>query len=224
MKSKIYGTITLLIIFLVGITAIQYNLEKNKHLGAADSKLEYISKYLKNYPGHTDPYIGNENAPINFIAFIDLTKNSDKFFTEIYPRLKEEFIDKNKVKFIGKIYLTNSDIKNNNERFILAKSLLCAKKIDEEKYYDYYFSIFNQKDFLDISQFNISIQKYENCTQNLKPEDFKEIIFETEYLGFGGINARFYIGINDNTELVDGIPNYDKFRKKIRNFELQIGI
>ncbi|MBL7056120.1 thioredoxin domain-containing protein [Candidatus Woesearchaeota archaeon] len=224
MKSKNFGIIVLFIAFLVGSAVLQYNLEKKKNLGSTDVDADYVSKYLKNYPSYEKPFFGNEKAPLNFIAFIDMTKPSEKFFSETFPKLKEEYLDKSIVKFIGKIYLTSSDIKDNNERYELAKSLFCVKKIDEEKYYDFYFSIFNQNLLEALNKNNISSEQYENCIENLKIEDFQEIIFETEYLGIEGINARFYIGINDNTGLVDGIPNYDKFRKKIRNYELQIGI
>ena len=47
---------------------------------------------------------------------------------------------------------------------------------------------------------------------------------EIKNFGIAGISPRFYIGLNGNANtIIDGVPDYKKFRKTIRQYDILLG-
>ncbi len=192
--------------------------------------LKYIYNFYTDYLPSVDQeeIYGNEKAPITMIAYLDITSESSRYFIRnIFPKLNEDYISVGKLKYIPKVHLTMSDYEEKNNKYIIAASLICVKKIDGSKYFDFYFSLFNLTDLKElagiIERRDISKEEFRNCLKEDHFEDFKEEISEAENLALIGLNQRFYIGIGKDIRTIDGVPEYDIFRRTIREYEIIIG-
>ena len=174
-------------------------------------------------------YYGNPNASVTMVAFLDKeTESSEYFFDSIFPRLEEEFIKTGKIKFYFKHYLTIGDIAQKNNKFLYAAHLVCIESMKKEAYYQFYLDMLelNKTRQISVLMANYNIPK-ESMNKCLRENSFFEIkmdALEIENFGISGMSPRFYIGIDgrDNT-VFDGIPQYSKFNKTIRQYEFSIG-
>jgi hypothetical protein len=232
-KRFVIYSFVLAVLVLVVFNVINYKSDYDNQPVADETRL--IAPYLYNFYVSSNPdiknrpYYGSEDASITMIAFLDIDSEISKNFIEgIFPRIKEDHIDNENLKYYHKNYITLEDIKEQNNNFRYSMALLCISKIKREKYYDFYFDIFNI-DIKDIQKllrkYKIPRNKYDDCTKEQENLDqlYRDAL-EIENLGMVGINQRFYIGISgrDNTVL-SGIPKYDKFQNTIRQYEIQLG-
>ena len=231
---KIYLSILLAFIFMVGSIYFCYKIELKKNPLVEDklSSLEVgnlYDFYVTSIPNiQNRPFYGDEKANIHIIAFLDIDSESSKFFiSEIFPKLEEEHIKTGNVKFYHKNYITREDFNKKNDNYISTISLHCVGKIRKESYYPFYFDIFKISGTKDIPEllekYNISREEFNNC---LKEEEFKEIkedMAEVGKFGLIGINPNFYIGIERDNTILTGVPQYEKFTKTIREYGLTIG-
>ncbi len=174
-------------------------------------------------------YYGNPNASVTMIAFLDKeTESSEYFFDSIFPRLEEEFIKTDKIKFYFKHYLTIEDISQKNNKFLYATHLVCVESIKKEAYYQFYLDMLELNETRQISvlmaNYNIPKETMDKCLRENSFYEIKMDALEIENFGISGMSPRFYIGIDgrDNT-VFDGIPQYSKFNRTIRQYEFSIG-
>ncbi|MBR9690665.1 thioredoxin domain-containing protein [Candidatus Woesearchaeota archaeon] len=185
----------------------------------------FVDKYFfKNPDIEGRNFIGSSNASTTFVVFMDLSKDGSKFFiTEVFARLKEEFIDTGMIRFYHKYYVTLQDFEAKSENYRISALLAC---MDTDDYYGYYFDIFTVKDyngaFLEALKYK-SEEELNQCVNNPSKELINDII-EVEKLSLSGLNPKFYIGIegNDNIE-VEGTPSYDSLKRSIRRVQILIG-
>ncbi len=234
-KLKTIGIGFIIISFMLISLYVSYKIEINKKpvikekINSGDYRYLY-SFYIDPEPNvENKQYFGNPEAPIDMIAYLDITSDASKYFlSEIFPEIKHNYIDTGLVKFYSKNHITIRDFNEKNEKFIYTKSLLCIDSINRDVYYQFYFDLFsiNSADEIKLlfKKYNISEKEYKECMQNKEFMQLKEDISEIENFGLQGINARFYIGINGtNYNMLDGIPKYRKFNRTIREYEFIIG-
>ena len=231
-KFVIYAFVLALLTFVV-VNFINYKVDYDNQPGTGETNL--IAPYLYNFyvsskPNIQDsPYYGSKEASITIIALLDIDSETSKnFIKNIFPRLNEDYIDKGKVRYYHKNYLTLEDVEEKNENFVYSMALLCIHKLDREKYYDFYFDLFDTeiKDIPKLlRKYKIPRNKYEDCIKEQENIDqLSGDVLEVENLGTVGINQRFYIGIMGKyNSVLTGIPDYETFRETIRPYELQLG-
>lgn len=174
-------------------------------------------------------YLGFSEAPINLVAYLDITsESSQKFILNIFPKIKKDFIDKGLVKFYAKNQLMFHDYLENNQKSTSSKYLFCFNQFKKNNFYDFYFDLFEISNEESIKKllidYNIDYEEFKSCLDNVKFQQLKESISESENFGIRGINARFYIGVNGTKyHILDGFPSYRKFNRTIREFESIIG-
>lgn len=236
-KSKLeyYLPIALVVVFLITGAASIYNTEYTKKPVVREKVNLHDADYLYRFYVSATPniqnreYLGNPNASIFIIDFIDINSNSSRYFiSEIFPKLKEEYIDSGKARFYHKNYITKDDFIAKNERFIYAQALACVIHLKKEVYYNFYFNLFelNSTDEIPtlLGKYNISLRQFADCMQNNQFENIIEDYSEAENFGMVGISPRFYVGIDDRANtIINGIPKYDKFKKAIREYEILLG-
>lgn len=196
-----------------------------------DGDLRYLYNfYVSNTPEIAErPWYGHVDAEITMMGFIDIDEDSSRYFMdEIFPRLEQDYIFQDKMRFIHKYSITQDDIDEKNANYRYAASLECVREMDPAKYYDVYFMLFDLQGPEDIPQVitknELDLEQYQTC---MAKGNFPSLIADlTEIEGFAivGINPRFYIGIagTDNTA-IDGVPSYKRFKDTIRQAQLVIG-
>ena len=231
-KFVIYAFV-LALLTSIAVNFINYKVDYDNQTGTGKTGL--ITHYLYTFyasskPNIQDsPYHGSKEASITIIALLDINSETSKnFIKNIFPRLNEDYIDKGKVRYYHKNYLTLEDVEEKNENFVYSMALLCIHKLDREKYYDFYFDLFDTeiKDIPKLlRKYKIPRNKYEDCIKEQENIDqLSGDVLEVENLGTVGINQRFYIGIMGKyNSVLTGILDYETFRETIRPYELQLG-
>ena len=88
-----------------------------------------------------DPVIGSEKAPLTIVMYGSYECSVSKaFFEEIYPKLKADFIDSGKVRFVYKNHYSSVDMSHATA----AEAALCAN--GRGKFWDYNKILFDNKD------------------------------------------------------------------------------
>lgn len=234
-KFAVYAFI-FIIFLLVATIAIIYKVQYENKPGLKDQDGVLNAPYLYSFYVYSNPniqdrqYYGNSKASITIIAFLDIESEASRYFIkEVFPKIKENYIDTGKVKYYQRNYIILDDIIQKNNNFKYSVALHCISKLEKESYYSIYFNLFSAKieeipELL--KKYNVPMKEYNDCAdeKNVKFDELYEEASEIESLGMVGINQRFYIGIagRDNTVL-DGIPKYTKFEKTIRLYGIQIG-
>lgn len=231
-KFVIYAFVLALLTFVV-VNVINYKVDYANQPGTGE--IDLIAPYLYNFyvsskPNIQDsPYYGSKEASITIIAMLDIDSETSKnFIKDLFPRINDDYINKGNVRYYHKNYLTLEDVDEKNDNFMYSMALLCISKLDREKYYAFYFDIFDTeiKDIPKLlRKYKIPRNKYEDCvTEQENIDQLSRDALEVENLGMVGLNQRFYIGImgKDNAVLT-GIPKYEKFQETIRQYQLQLG-
>lgn len=125
-----------------------------------------------------DIIMGNKDAPITFIEYASLScPHCASFYSDGFAKLKAEYIDTNKVKFIYR------DFPLNRPALTAAALALCQvndRNTDSEKYYDFIKALFKtQESWAFVENFNekletiakldgISTEKFNSCIKDIK--------------------------------------------------------
>jgi len=155
------------------------------------------------------PYLGNQNASISIVVYLEHNNTSSRFFyEELFPQIKIDYIDTGKARFYHKNHVSIENFKNDEPNYRFAEYLECHWQTVGTDYYQLIFS-------------NIS-DPVSDCTDI--PETLKQDISEVENFGMVGLSPRIYIGImgHDYT-IIDGIPSYNRLRRTILNYQTQLG-
>ena len=203
------------------------NAPPGKKISLLDTSAIY-DLYISNAPNiDYTPFYGNPGAKVTLIAYMDIYSPATKFYLdEIFPKIREEFINTGKLKYYQKSYITEEDSVKKTNRFIYTKLLYCVSKISKEAYYGVYFGLAKDKEKITsyAEKYNISNKLLTDCIASQEFDEIKEDISEIKRLGISGIKQKFYLGIEGrNNKVFDGIPGYESFRRSIRQSILQIG-
>jgi len=168
-----------------------------------------------------DPVLGNANAKVTIIEFGDYQCPSCRlFWREIEPRLKKEYIDTGKVKFVFRDFPIQQI---HPEATIAAMAAQCAA--DQGKYWEYHDRIFRQQDrgSDEVVRFKAADLKKWGADIRLDPAAFNACVDSTRYqdevakdyadgiaVGIQG-TPTFFI----NGRLVGGAQSFPVFKKVI---------
>ncbi len=204
-------------LIVTGIVSYKTLAEKNPVFEEKVRSKDYAyiyDVYLRSKPETSQKqFYGYSNAPITVTAVLDPTSEDTIYFIkEIFPLLKQEFIENGEINYYHKNYLTLEDIEEKTDRFKYAAAISC---IDIEKQYLSFF-----EEFQDNSIFEKKYRPTEEC---LEDKDLFDDAMEIE--NFGTVTAqRFYIGIKGTDNIViDGVPTYTRLRRAIRDKQILIG-
>lgn len=160
------------------------------------------------------PTIGSENAPVKIVEFLDFTcAYCKKFSQEVFPKIKQEYVDKGKVQFIFKNFPLNTV----SQKLALAGE--CA--FDQGKFWEFYELIYSQPSasLSDeqikslVQSIGIDQKKFNECFDSQKylqeiENDFQEGVA----VGVNGTPAFFV-----NKKSVPGFKSFDDFKTIIEN-------
>lgn len=154
---------------------------------ATSSKKMIINNGKIFQPTERDLIYGDKNAPIQVLEYFTLTcPHCENFFVNIFPKLKEEYIDTGKVMWIKRSFVTD---------FSSAKGtslLYCLDKKDYEKYLS----------ILLVKQASWAYQK-------------DPIPVLKNIAALGGMNAKEFNACMDNKEIIKEINTVAEDAKKI---------
>ena len=216
---------------LTGMYSSQRELSLLKNIGETISlaNVKNISHYLFIIrPSATNrSFIGKENAPILFLAYLDFSSpTSEAFLTETYPELYQDYITTGKIKYLPKYYLTTEDYHLKTERFIYAQTTLCINRLSPRYYGEAYFTLFNtDTQHIDnlVRSYNISMESFHTCLEQADFEELRQDSMETEMLSLIGFNPVFYVGIDHPERRIYGIPSYERIQRIIKDYQIEIG-
>ena len=138
MKSILVWAILCALVFLLsGIFVISQEAALHERFGDSLSAIMHSrpTNLLVFFPTQDNtPLIGDPNAPLLFVSYLDPTsKTTATFFDEYYPQLHEDFIATKKIRYIPKFSITSRDYQLKTERFIYAQTLFCIHALDPER-------------------------------------------------------------------------------------------
>ncbi|MFH1174208.1 MAG: thioredoxin domain-containing protein [archaeon] len=173
-------------------------------------------------------YFGSPNASITFITYMDVHTPAAKYFMDTtFPNLTQDYIYTNQMRFYHKQYLTIDDYQQKTDTFIYANALACMQLYNKNKYYDFYFALFNTtKENIPAlaSTFNVSGIVFNNCLYGKTFDSVREDMMEVDNFGMTGVTPRIYVGIEGRQlTQVSGIPSYTRLKQIIRQYQIQLG-
>jgi len=231
-RTSVFFLFILIIISITFVTLFNLEIERKPYVKDKFESLDI--NYLKDFYIEGAPnldgrlFFGKKDANTHLIAYMSIGSESSKYFIfEIFPKLKKEYIDTGKLKFYPKSYVTLQDFEEKNDNFYYAKSLFCIRSIKEEKYFDFYFDLFEIANIKEIQgllkKHNISKSQFNQCVEEKEFDELLEDASEVEHFGIVGLNQRFYIGLYKDNTALNGVPNYNKFNITIRQYLFTIG-
>lgn len=226
-KKQLLLSIILLVLLMVGsfcllVKTDYFHIDYIKGKLITGDVVYLFDKFIMGTPKLNDDLAyGAQDAPLMIIAFLDVKSDSSKYFMdEIFPKLKQEFIDPGKVKIYFKQHLTAKQLKARDETFKYAQALACVKHLSQEQYFDFYFELFEAASFDELLD---GVAEFEDCMQK-EFESVVEDMLDVELLGMRGYSPRFYIGLNPrDSVIINGVPSYERFRMKLREYQILIG-
>ncbi len=225
-KFTIWIAATIITIFIIlSFVSFVSNEEARKPV-LKDKTQDYnylYNLYINGNPSLSErQYLGFENTSITITTYVDLTDETTKnFIRNIFPKIKEEYINTGKVRFYAKHHLTADDISEKSETYTYAQTLACVNKLQPQSYFELFFSIVNNEKFVA----NISNEVLRKCINEAPMKELLEDASEVETLGISWIKPSIYIGIqgSGNTP-ISGTDNYERIKRVIKNKEIQLGV
>lgn len=126
---------------------------------------------VKNISADTDPWIGSKDARVIIVEFTDYECIfCKKYFEEIFPLIKESYIDTGKVKYV----LRDFPMEQHPQSLLAAKTANCAD--EQNKYWEMHELIFsNQRSWSYSNDSTQTLNSYAK-TLNLNQSDFEKCI------------------------------------------------
>ncbi len=166
-----------------------------------------------------DPLLGETTAPVTIIEFANV-KCSDcfRFHQDIFPKLKEQYIDTGKVRLVFRDYPTV-------ESEFVGLAGECALEQGNQHFWTFHDRMFANLDQLTAETFrgwaqelNFNMERFDSCMQNSKYQkefyedlrDLKAAVGETPV-------PTFFI----NGQVVVGVPSFEEFARIIEG-ELEV--
>jgi len=158
---------------------------------------------------------GNANAKVKIVEYSDYEcPFCARLTLEVFPQLKEEYIDTGKVQFTFKDF----PIPYHRYTQLASESTYCAGEQEEEKFWDMHIKLFeNQKNLKKddlikyAGEFDLNVEAFEECLDSRK---FRDIVLKNKDDGIkAGITATPTLIING--EKLTGLHPYDSVKKII---------
>jgi protein-disulfide isomerase len=170
------------------------------------------------------PMLGNEESTIHVVAFLEpKCPDSKRFYLESYPKLKQDYIDTNKISYtiIPTSFLYKS--------MTASLSLLCAYKQDKNFFFDYLDYIYkNQQperkdwatkdtlvDYASKANPKINLVALKTCIEH---EDYVNQVEENTFLGnllLGHLSTPTLLVNGNRVENKDDTVDYDNLKEAI---------
>lgn len=223
---------------LICLSASAYYVYKEEYSGNELIKGKLASmdaSYLYDYYVTKTPsiegrhYYGSQNASVTIIAFLDAaSKSSKEFVFNILPMAEKEFIAAGKARLYIKYSISRQDIAEKSDGFKYALYATCVGKIDKEKYYPFYFGMFNLSG---AEELPLLAEKHEipkklmgTCMKEADIPEAKIDAYEADKFGISGIKPVFYIGLNGRANtILYGTHSYKKFKQVLTGRLYSIG-
>lgn len=216
-KTNIWQIFTLmLIVFIAGFVAGRYEFSMISFDAGNELKTEITKTNPLTVHEDNDASLGNENAPVVIINFSDYEcPFCREFYSEILQKLKEDFIDTGKVRYVYRDF----PLSIHNKAVLAANAAECAK--EQEKYWAMHDILFekqsewrNSEDyknlFIEYSKtVGLNENEFRSC---MNSEKYRNEIIEDKNHGisYGVDNTP---GLFVNGELLQNVPNnYDQFK------------
>jgi len=228
-RFYIYIILALMLVYMVyvGIFLYQRELRDNPGLSGDILDTNNVVEFYSALEPSTDniPFYGDSGASVTLIAYFDIISDeTGNFFNEFFPLIKEEFINKGKLRYYQKHYITEEDYQKKTDRYIYVKAMLCVAKIDKDKYYDIYFDILETKKEVMYYAEKYNISGMAECVLNEELEEIQLNIAEVRKLGMLGIKQRIYLGLDGaDNQIIDGMPSYENFQRSVKKYLFEVG-
>ncbi len=209
-KALSIKLIILLVILLITLTGvlIDKSITKKPNLlytnGAQNLSLEY-----KNNMKQTQLTIGDKDAPITMIAYIDYEDPySKKLYSKTYQELKKEYIENNKLKIIIRNY---PQLKHHENSLELAQIVHCTYEQDKSPL-GFEVVLSERKTNIEdtkntLSLLGINITKLDNCINSGKYEN--GILLDLQIAKNNGVTQTPTFIIGD--EVIEGPKAFKEF-------------
>lgn len=183
-----------------------------------------FDKYIVQNPS-VEVFYGEEDAPIQVIAFISPNSSSFRYFKKnVFPALESEYINTGRVKFSIKQHISVEDINEASERFKYAQTIACVKKVKPEVYFEFYFDLEHSDVLTLLDKYKVSNKEHRYCLENQATDLIRDDVLDVELFGMRGIEPRFYIGFGKNDyKTIEGVPDYTIFKRTIKSYQLLLG-
>lgn len=153
-----------------------------------------------------DPFIGDRNAPVTLIEFSDYQcAFCGGFAKTILPSLKDEYIDKGKLKYVFRDFPLNI----HKEAPKASEAAQCA--LDQGKYWEMHDAIFENQENMDIEdlkeyagELGLDMDTFNSCLDNGKyTEEVSNDIKDGQKIGIKGTPS-FIIGKSTPEGMIKG--------------------
>ncbi len=192
----------------------------------------FADYYLSSSP-HIEgrPAYGGVSAPLTLIVFSDIqSPAAQEFMKEMFPLLDKEYISTGMLRFYHKSYLTEEDFDSRGDNYLYANSLSCFEALDEgdERYFDYYFALFNLASAGELTalagRFGIDEDAFADCLARGDSVEVQEDLVEVYRFGIIGLVPSIFIGVeNSDPEVLGGVSDYQRLNRSIRLSLMEIG-
>jgi protein-disulfide isomerase len=184
------------------------------------------SKVLISIKG--EPSLGSAKAPLTMVEFSDFQCPYCKMFKdEIFPKLKSEFIDTGKLRFIHK----DLPLPFHTQAQLAAESARCS--LTDARYWKAYSALYNSQNCIEckgpvsiVSEANKGNPTYKLCVKNgTYVKKVKANIAEARLIGVNGTPG-FVIGptmLNGHRGMIiEGVMPWPEFRSKLNKMLIEL--
>ncbi len=192
---------------IVGEKPIQQTQEQNP-----PSETEGKQDTLK-ISADNDPVLGSENAPVTIIEFSEFRcPFAGRFARDTFPKIREDYIETGKVKFVYRDFLVHSTSQKAQE------ASECAH--EQGKFWEYHDLLYQNQRALEVDdlksyaeQLGLDMTKFEECLDSGKYAD--EVEKDTKDGRAYGVRGTPTFFINGKKFV--GAQPYEKFREEIES-------
>jgi protein-disulfide isomerase len=231
-KKTIFFTL-LVVILIIASGALVYGKEKSI-LTLGEKNLEDLSysDLYKNYISIKPQvdgreFIGNSNASITMIAFLDLSaKPSRDFMTNMFPVIVHEYVETGKIRFYMKYSISKEDINKKSAAYLLIKKLDCIRQLESGSFYlatldaskEGEISIDRIKEVYGIEEESLN-----SCINSKDSDELLQDAIDYERQAIVGYSPVLLVGIDGTYTSLLGIPEYKNLKRVIKDYQRQIG-
>jgi len=172
---------------------------------------------------------GDDDASVTLAFYANPTSSAaQRFIQEVFPMLREEYIDTGKLRFYPKYHLTFEDFEQRNEKFLYAAALSCFEELGDLSFFPFYLNSFRTNPssalLTTAEAYGVSEPKMQDCMGGQPHTDLKDDLLETDSYGLEAVIPFTVIGIEGrDTTILRGVPSYRKLNKTLRRYLIQIG-
>ena len=210
----------------VATLSLYYSPLIGEHYSRIFPKTPISSKAIISTEG--EPSLGSPKAPLTMVEFSDFQCPYCKIFhDEIFPKLKSEFIDTGKLRFIHKDY----PLPFHEQAQLAAESARCS--VNNASYWKAYSALYNSQNCIEckgpvsiVSEANTGNPTYKACVKNRTYlNKIKANIAEARLIGVNGTPG-FVIGptiLNGHRGMIiEGFMPWPEFRSKLNNMLIDL--